>query len=62
MNPIILIGKTLALDWFIDDCFTRPLASIEASARVKDPSMKLYYRDRVPINRIIQIGIPLAVN
>ena len=60
--PIECFLTQMTMDWFIDDCFTRPLASIEASARVKDPSMKLYYRDRVPINRIIQIGIPLAVN
>ena len=54
MNRIIQIGTPLELDWFIDDCFTRPLASIEASARVKDPSMKLYYMK--------SIGIPLVVH
>ena len=31
MNRIIQIGTQLELDWFIYDCFTRPLASIEAS-------------------------------
>ena len=33
---------------FISDCFNRSLASIEASDRLKDPEMKLYYRDWVP--------------
>ena len=33
---------------FISDCFNRSLGSIEASDRLKDPEMKLYYRDWVP--------------
>ena len=33
---------------FISDCFNRSLGSIEASDRLKDPEMKLYYRDGVP--------------
>ena len=33
---------------FISDRFNRSLGSIEASDRLKDPEMKLYYRDRVP--------------
>ena len=35
--PIECFLTQMTMDWFIDDCFTRPLASIEASARVKDP-------------------------
>ena len=59
--PLEWFLTTLALNWFISDCFNRSLGSIEASDRLKDPEMKLYYRDWVPWIQWTAVALKMTI-